>query len=267
MQNYLIGTSGYDYPEWKGIFYPNNLSRKDFLSFYATQFNALELNNSFYTMPTCERMENFILKTEEKIFFSVKANRFLTHEISQFWKNYAEDFKNSIKKMNEKGLLSSVLFQFPQSFHYEKENRVYLSKLIDEFNGFPVVIEFRHREWLKESVFEGLKKRNISIVFCDMPNLQYLPQVDFLDSLYSKIIGSQVYLRFHGRNYQNWYTNDSQKNGSARYDYSYTDEELQKFVPIIHMIKNAGKYAQAFFNNHPKGNAPKNAKTLCELLK
>ena len=59
MNNILIGTSGYDYPEWKGVFYPEDLKRKDFLSYYATQFNALELNNTFYSMPTAERLLSF----------------------------------------------------------------------------------------------------------------------------------------------------------------------------------------------------------------
>lgn len=269
MQNLLIGTSGYDYPEWKGVFYPRDLKRKDFLPFYATQFNALELNNTFYSMPTSQRMENFITRSDEKINFSVKANKLLTHDISRSWKDDAETFRNAINPMKEKDLLCSVLFQFPQSFHYTVENRIYLAKLIEEFPNFPVVIEFRHREWLKESVFVGLAERNASIAFCDMPILKYLPNADFEHSLYSQVTGPISYLRLHGRNAQNWYENENQntQNGSARYDYSYSDEELQKFVPIIHMIKNAGKYAMAFFNNHPKGSGALNAKKLCEMVK
>ena len=67
-----VGTSGYDYPEWKGVFYP-----EDFLSYYATQFDALELNNTFYNMPTAERMLSFYERSEGKLSFSVKANRLL----------------------------------------------------------------------------------------------------------------------------------------------------------------------------------------------
>ena len=77
MSDLLIGTSGYDYPEWKGVFYPEDLKRKDFLIFYATQFNALELNNTFYNMPTAERMLSFYERSEGKLSFSVKANRLL----------------------------------------------------------------------------------------------------------------------------------------------------------------------------------------------
>ena len=85
MNKILIGTSGYDYPEWKGVFYPDNLARKDFLLFYSTKFNALELNSTFYSMPTFERMERFIKRSEGRVNFSVKAHRLLTHEISSLW--------------------------------------------------------------------------------------------------------------------------------------------------------------------------------------
>ena len=85
MSDLLIGTSGYDYPEWKGVFYPEDLKRKDFLSYYATQFNALELNNTFYNMPTAERLLSFYERSEGRLNFSVKANRLLTHEIGADW--------------------------------------------------------------------------------------------------------------------------------------------------------------------------------------
>jgi len=266
MNDLLIGTSGYDYPEWKGVFYPPEVKRADFLSYYSTQFNALELNNTFYNMPVAEKMANFVNRSQEKINFSVKANRLLTHEIDHNWKSAATDFKTALKPIAEKNLLSAVLFQFPQSFHYIPENRFYLADLIQTFDGFPVVIEFRHKEWIKESVFEGLIKRNASITFCDMPELKALPQMSFENSIYSKMIGPQAYIRLHGRNANAWYVNDSTNNGSARYDYSYTDEELRTFVPIIHMIKNADKRVQVFFNNHPKGQGVNNAKSLKAMM-
>jgi len=168
--------------------------------------------------------------------------------------------------MNGLGLLGAVLFQFPQSFHYEKDNRFYLSDLIKEFEGFPVVVEFRHREWIRDSVFEGLAQRNATVAFCDMPDLKYLPAVDFEASVYGKIFGPQAYLRLHGRNANAWYVNDGQSNGSARYDYEYTPGELSTFVPVIKMIENAGRQCQIFFNNHPKGNGAKNGKQLKSML-
>ena len=106
----LIGTSGYDYPEWKGVFYPVDLKRKDFLLYYSTQFNALELNNTFYNMPTAEKMLSFYERSEGKLNFSIKANRLLTHEISPQWQTAADDFKKAVSPLSEKGVLSAILF-------------------------------------------------------------------------------------------------------------------------------------------------------------
>lgn len=266
MSQLLIGTSGYDYPEWKGVFYPTDLPRKDFLSYYATQFNALEINNTFYNMPDAGRINSFYERSQGKLNFSIKANRLLTHEIDQNWKNYGDDLKNAIKDLQEKDCLSAVLFQFPQSFHYEKENRIYLADLINYFSGFPVVIEFRHSEWIRPSVFEGLNQRNASIVFCDMPQLKNLPD-GF--GVKTPFIGKNAYIRFHGRNENAWYakTEDSlANNGSARYLYDYSDDELNKFVPVIGNAIKEGKKAQIYFNNHPKGLGAKNARNLKEKL-
>ena len=263
MSDLLIGTSGYDYPEWKGVFYPDDLKRKDFLSFYATQFNALELNNTFYNMPTAERLMSFYERSEGKLNFSVKANRLLTHEIGADWQVAAKDFKEALKPLNEKERLSAVLFQLPESFHYTNDNRIYLAKLIAEFEGFPVMIEFRHKEWILESVFEGLEKRKVGIVFCDMPQVKNLPDGTVMKTPF---IGSSAYIRLHGRNEGAWYTAGESLNGSARYCYDYSDEELAQFVPIIKQAKREGKKVQVYFNNHPNGSGAKNAISLKKMI-
>ena len=272
MSELLIGTSGYDYPEWKGVFYPADLKRKDFLLYYSTVFNALELNNSFYNMPTSERLVSFWERSEGRLNFSVKANRLLTHEISESWKDAANDFKNAVAPLQEKGSLSAVLFQFPESFHYTKENRIYLAKLIENFEDFPVMVEFRHREWVRPSVFEGLEERKAGIVFCDMPQLRNLPDGK---TLRTPFVGEKAYIRLHGRNADAWYYRESKseennpnfgKNGSARYCYDYSDAELKEFVPVVRQALDEGKRVQRFFNNHPNGSGARNAKKMRELI-
>lgn len=268
MSEFLIGTSGYDYPEWKGIFYPPEIKRADFLSYYATVFSALEINNTFYNMPTANRLLNFYERSEGKIQFSIKANRLLTHEISPTWKNAAADFRNAISPIQEKNCLCSVLFQLPQSFHYTPDNRIYLSKLIKEFEGFPVVIEFRHKDWVRESVFEGLAKMNANFAYCDMPELKYLPS-GTLENVQTPIGNSkfeQLYIRLHGRNSDAWYCNDNSQNGSARYDYSYSEKELKEFSEVIKAGSIIYKRIAVFFNNHPNGNGAKNAICLKNYL-
>ena len=269
MTEILIGTSGYDYPEWKGVFYPLEIKRADFLSYYSTQFNALELNNTFYNMPTTDRLVSFYERSEGRLQFSIKANRLLTHEVDLQWQNAAADFKTALNPLLEKDVLSAVLFQFPQSFHYINENRIYLAKLIAAFDGFPVVIEFRHKEWIRESVFEGLVQRKASVAFCDMPQLKYLPKMPVVEPVESTVcsafIGPNAYIRLHGRNADAWYSARQEQNGSARYEYNYSEEELSKFVPIVHVASEEGRKVQVYFNNHPKGNGAKNAKKLKEM--
>lgn len=268
MSDLIIGTSGYDYPEWKGVFYPEDLPRKDFLGYYATQFNGLELNNTFYNMPTAERMLSFYERSEGKLKFSVKANRLLTHEISNNWNTYSDEFIRSLEPLVQRDSLSSILFQFPESFHYIPENRLYLSKLIDYFKNLPVVIEFRHKEWIRDSVFEGLIQRGASIAFCDMPQLKNLP-----DGFGTKtpFIGRNAYLRLHGRNANSWYSGnlgtDPSQNGSSRYCYEYSDSELDLFVPVVVEALKEGRTVQMFFNNHPNGGATKNAKKFQKIVK
>ena len=255
----LIGTSGYDYPEWKGIFYPQELKRADFLSYYATQFNALELNNTFYNMPTTERLLSFYERTQGQVLFSIKANRQLTHEITNQWQNTADDFIKAVESLAQKDVLGALLFQLPQSFHYTAENRLYLAALIKKFQGFPVVIEFRHNEWLRPSVFEGLQKLNASLVYCDMPELKYLPDSK---TVQTPFIGDNAYIRLHGRNENAWYAGE----GSSRYTYDYSEQELQSFVPVVQKAHLVSKKVFVFFNNHPNGSGAKNAQRLKQML-
>ncbi len=263
MTDILIGTSGYDHPELKGSFYPAELPRKEFLPFYSHIFNALEINSTFYGMPTKERMLSFWERSEGRVMFSVKATRVLTHEIDRQWQDRALDFRQAVSGLAEKNVLATVLLQFPESFHYTPENRWYLASLLKAFKGLPAVVEFRHREWIKESVFEGIEKRGTGIVFCDMPQLKNLPD-GF--SLATPFIGSNAYIRFHGRNASGWYTGGDSSRETHRYDYDYSENELLSFLPVIRKAQSEGKTVQLYFNNHPKGTGFKNALQLQKLL-
>ena len=256
MPEILIGTSGYDYPEWRGVFYPAGLKRADFLPYYATQFNALELNSSFYNMPTAERLLSFWERSGGALKFSVKANRLLTHEIGRDWKSAAQEFLAALKPLAQNKSLASALFQFPQSFHYTDQNRLYLSALLAQFRGLPVVVEFRHAEWIRPSVFDGLAERGASLAFCDLPELRNLPNKNFLQAQEDGLpfAGKIAYIRLHGRN------------ASARYRYNYSDAELSEFAPVIQQAASQGRQVQVFFNNHPDGSGAKNAKRMREMV-
>ena len=125
------------------------------------------------------------------------------------------------------------------------------------------MVEFRHREWIRESVFEGLEKRRAGIVFCDMPQLKNLPDGR---GMKTPFIGSNAYIRLHGRNERAWYAAGGSPNGSARYCYDYSDDELAHFVPIIKAAVGEGKKVQVYFNNHPNGSGAKNGIRLKEMI-
>ncbi len=255
----VIGTSGYDYPEWKDVFYPKELQRNAFLDYYAQFFSAVELNYTYYKMPGEKGIRELITKTDRPLVFSIKAHKSLTHEITAQWKEDAACFKNALRPLLERDRLTSVLFQFPQSFHYTQDNRLYLDSLIKELAPLPVIVEFRHKEWMIDRVYEGLDKRGIGICIVDMPELYHLP------GFHPVVTGNTAYLRFHGRNAQSWYT-ASEQNGSSRYNYLYSVKELENTIPVIKFLKTKARLVQIFFNNHPGGAAAVNAKKLKELL-
>jgi uncharacterized protein YecE (DUF72 family) len=258
MNKLLIGTCGYDYPkDWTGIFYPPSLRRDELLSYYADHFNALELDFSYYTMPKAANLQTMLQKTDNKIMFAIKGHQDFTHNIDIcLWRNAVKQFRDGIYPLAKENKLSAVLLQFPQSFHYTTDTRIYLDNIIKEFSGFPIVVEFRHTSWQQDRVYEGLQKRNTALCLVDLPNLPNLPT-------FKPVITSDIsYIRFHGRNKTNWHNT----NATSRYDYNYTTEELALYKEILKSISQKSKFTQIYFNNHAKGNAPANAQKLMTLL-
>jgi uncharacterized protein YecE (DUF72 family) len=258
MAELYIGTSGYDYKEWKGVFYPEKLQKKRFLEYYATQFNSLELNGTYYRMPTPEQMRNMITRTGGKVKFAVKAFQDITHAGDKSgYQQFVCEFKKALEPLQKENLLLCALFQFPESFHYDKAERLYLDTLLKEVSGIPSVVEMRNTKWQNDQVYKALRERNVGWCISDNPNLKNLMKLDFICT--SEI----AYIRFHGRNAQMWYNGDN----VTRYDYFYTDTELQTFInPVKELLKHA-KIVQLFFNNHAKSQATVNAKKLELLLK
>jgi uncharacterized protein YecE (DUF72 family) len=152
--------------------------------------------------------------------------------------------------------LGAVLFQFPYSFHYEPEKRRYLDKLLAFFKDVPSAVEFHNAEWINNRVIEGLKKREASLVSLDMPDLKGLPPA--LDVVTSPL----AYIRLHGRNGETWWGSDA----AARYDYLYSDKELEAWEDRIRRIVIKADRLLIYFNNHRRGQAVKNAQTLTKIL-
>jgi len=257
MPKIYLGTSGYSYTDWVGPFYTDHLAPKDFLDFYALEFPFVELNFSYYSMPRQQMMQSLVAKTPPNFIFSIKAHQSLTHEHKQEYlgKNVAI-FKEGIRPLQENSRLGCVLFQFPYSFHYTRENRLYLNKLFSLFNSIRLAVEFCNSKWLRDSVLEALGERQICFVNVDQPSLPRLLKPS------SYVTAEFAYLRFHGRNTDNWWLGDN----SSRYDYLYSDSELSDYVTRIKDMLKKARLLFISFNNHARAQAVFNARRLKSLL-
>jgi uncharacterized protein YecE (DUF72 family) len=252
----LIGTSGFSYDDWTGPFYPAGLSREERLSHYALFFPFVELNFSYYQMPTRRGLKAMADRTQGQFLFSVKANRSLTHEPGPAWKEDAAAFRDAVSALADEGRLACVLLQLPYRFHHDRENRVFLASLLDEMRPFPTAVEFRNAEWMTERVYEELAKRGAALLCVDEPALPNLPPP------VSRATADFSYLRFHGRNEESWWSGDNE----TRYDWDYSDEELREWLPGIRALREKSSTVYVAFNNHSKGRAVKNARRLAGLL-
>ena len=255
-----VGTSGYSYPEWvaAGV-YPAGTKAADMLALYARQFAATELNFTWYQMPKAPVVERMRGLAPDGFRFTAKLTRTLTHEVDpNAWRGQAALYRDGVAPIVQSGQLSAVLLQFPPAFTRSPGARRYLSELLDELQGLPLAVEFRHRSWAQDRVFAELERRRASLVAVDAPALPELfPRLDVVTH------PELFYVRFHGRNDRGWRSGSQQ----AQFDYDYRDAELREWTegPLRRMAAKAAA-GVVFFNNHVRGQAPRNATQLSRLL-
>ncbi len=256
----MIGTCGFSYSDWKGVFYPEGINQSTMLPFYTTQFPAVELDYTYYQMPAARTITAMDKKTPDNFCFSVKAHKSMTHEFTRKPDQDRPNFQNfitGIEPLLATGKLGCILTQFPWGFKYTLENESYLDFVRDELKDLPVVVEFRNVEWVKEEVFTKLEALNFGFCCVDEPKLKGLfPPL-------TRVTSEIGYLRFHGRNAAKWWKHSE---GWERYDYKYASDELEEWVPNILKLKNETSKTFVLFNNHHAGQAVVNARMLRDLL-
>ena len=257
MGKIAVGTCGYSYTDWIGPVYPEGTKQARMLSLYSDLFNTLELNFTYYRMPTAEQLARMAEQTPRGFTFSVKAHESLTHKIDLLgWEKSAKTYLEALSPLREQGRLEAVLLQFPYSFHYEPDNRRYLDRLLGFFEGIPIAVEFRGIDWFNNRAIEAFRQRGIPLTDLDMPELPELPPA------LEVVTGPFAYIRLHGRNRETWWGSDA----AARYDYLYTEKELEAWVDRIRRIEIKADTVLVYFNNHRRGQAVQNAQTLIKLL-
>jgi uncharacterized protein YecE (DUF72 family) len=248
-----IGTSGYSYADWKGPFYPPGLPQQDMLEFYAKRFGTVELNFSFYRVPTARTLEGMCARTPEGFRFTLKLHREMTHDRTLA---SLDAFRDALAPMEEAGKLGPLLAQFPYSFRNTEGNRAWLARLRQAFDRHPLVVEFRNDGWMKDAVFRYLEDHRLDFCCVDEPNIRGLVGPS------ARATAGCGYVRFHSRDAAKWYGGD----GKERYNYLYRPEELAEWVPRVRRLAEESDPVYVFFNNCHAAQAALNAAQFTEML-
>ena len=234
-----IGTSGWSYGHWRGPFYPEDLSGKDLLAYYARRFRSVEINSTFYHLPSTRSLDQWIEATPADFVFSVKASRYITHMKKLREPNRTlPAFMENIQILGEK--LGPLLFQLPPHWHFNAER---LSGFLDSLGKtHRLAFEFRDHSWMNGHCYEILSRHHAAFCIHELGG--------FLTPM--EITAGFVYLRLHGP-------------GGA-YEGSYSKKALAKWAGLIMEWAGQGLDVYCYFDNDQHGYAVQNATVLRKLL-
>lgn len=262
----LVGTCSWTGEGLRGRFYPEALAPRDMLPYYAQHFRLVEMDSTFYHMPSERNSRLWAQRTPPGFIFDVKAYRRLTrHDREQ--EATEEDFGrfgSALRPLADAGRLGVVLFQFPPWFRRAAENFAYLRQCRDRLPDYPLAVEFRHGSWLWPSVAEGtlrfLRDHGLAFVSVDEPQFPGGRTVPPLAAATADI----AVVRFHGRNREAWFQKDI--TAEERFNYLYRPEELAEWVPKIVSLAQQARQVHALMNNCYHDFAFRNARDLAGLL-
>jgi len=237
-RQHYIGCSGWFYWHWRDAFYPPELPTSGWFTHYAKRFKTVELNAPFYSWPTVGTVESWIRQAGRRQFvYTVKVCELITH-IKRFagTKTLVRDFGLIADLLGPR--MGCFLFQLPPSFHYTPAR---LTRIVDQLDHRRRnVVEFRHRSWWNETVYQAFRNRGTIFCSCSAPRLP--------DELIKT--ADDIYIRFHG--VKNWYRHD------------YSTAELAVWAKRIE--ESRAKTLWAYFNNDRDSYSIKNASALARLL-
>ncbi|HEV2225806.1 MAG TPA: DUF72 domain-containing protein [Nitrososphaerales archaeon] len=246
MGDLVIGTSGWSYNEWAGVFYPSSSANK--LSFYSGVYKTAEVDSTFYAFPSKGLVHGWARFTPDGFVFSAKLPRLLTHEkrldLSKGVEADLVKFLSLLNPLIVGGKLGPVLIQLPPSYSFQtdfEKLKGFLDRIPEDVK---FAVEFRHPSWLREEVWSSLRAKNVANVIVDEPLLppDTVVTADF------------AFIRWHGHGTRPWY------------NYRYTEKELQKWVPKVKEVTARAKVTYGYFNNHFRGFAVENSLRMMEIL-
>jgi uncharacterized protein YecE (DUF72 family) len=260
LEGIALGPAGWSYADWRGTVYPEPLpARFNQLAFLAAEFDFVEVNTSFYRIPSPVLTRGWVDKTAAYPGFDfwLKLHQSFTHEC-KLEKIMITGFHACLEPLAAAGRLAGVLAQFPYSFKFTPANLAFLVELSGRFAAFPLAVEFRHQSWLEDEVLAVFRENNLIWANIDQPSVSAsLP-------LTALVTGRETaYLRLHGRNAKDWFSGQGR---DARYDYCYSASELGRLAEVVARLKEQARKVFVSGNNHYKGAAVKNLLQLKELL-
>jgi uncharacterized protein YecE (DUF72 family) len=229
------------------------------LACYAESFDAVEVDASYYGVLAPETIERMNARTPPGFRFCFKVPQTVSHVSDAALGRVhgdAQAFVESLMPIVEAKKFGCALLQFPNGFHPNERTERYIRDAVAALQPLPLVAEFRNQQWQTPKYYEMLSEAGVGWCNVDMP------RYDTLMKPSSDVTGPIGYVRFHGRNASKWWTGDN----TTRYDYDYTSQELEPWAGRVSEIDEQAEETYAFFNNHARGNAARNAELFMDLL-
>lgn len=237
-KEHIIGTSGWNYDHWKGVFYPEDIAKKNWFDYYVNFFPSVEINYSFYRWPKEKTLSKWVENAPSGFKYTLKAPRIITHRKRLHdTETKVREFYDLTKKL--KRHTGCHLFQLPPSFGKTERNLNRLKEFLDSLDSRKDnAVEFRDNSWWDDEIYELFE--DYKVTYCTVSGLGMPDDV--------VVTSDTAYFRFHGSDYST----------------KYTDLQLSEWA---HKMKNQKcKRIYAYFNNDFAGYAPANAKKLMEIL-
>ena len=257
-----VGPAGWSYPDWAGIVYPPKKPRGFHEAAYLAEFfDTIEINTSFYHPLRPEHCRQWIdrVSANPRFVFTAKLWQKFTHE-SGAGAEEEREVRSGFDVLRDAGKLGAVLLQFPFSFHRTPENSEHLKTLLKRFADYPLVVEVRHATWNDNAFYAMLHGRGVGFCNIDQPLIGRSMKPS------ERATAQVAYVRLHGRRYDSWFSDDPAVPPSERYNYLYSEEELEPWAARIRHLAAAGDSTFVIANNHFEGKAIVNALQLVRLL-
>lgn len=227
----FVGTSGYNYPEWRGSFYPEKFSTSKMLAFYAERFNSVEVNYTFYRIPTAALLAGWANATPDGFRFTLKAPRRITHDAKlQRCEDLTRAFCQTAATLGPKQ--GALLFQLPPTFKRDDAVLAAFLELLPD--GTRAAFEFRHASWHDEQVFDLLRGRNIALCIADSEKMS------------TPLVATADYAYFRLR------------------DEGYQPADIERWAGEITRLSNR-RDAYVYFKHEEQGKGPEFAKLLLSM--